>query len=64
MRIEVTTKFNLSERVYHQTKESNEGFVIDISYSAINKQIKYLVAFNQNESDWYYEHELSENKTY
>jgi heat shock protein HspQ len=58
-------KFNIGSTVYHITPESDRGVVIDIKYSYLTNMNEYQVAFSfDKESLWYYEHELSNNKTF
>jgi hypothetical protein len=59
MKAQIETKFNIMDKVYHVTPESLPGCVLDINYSLLTKDCKYLVAFSQAESNWYYEHELT-----
>lgn len=58
-------KFNIKDRVYHVVPESDCGVVIDIRYSYATKHFEYQIAFSaSSESLWYYEHELSQDKTF
>ena len=58
-------RFNVLDRVYHVTPDSPIGVVIDIRYIFSTMQYEYQVSFSPlEESYWYYEHELSENKTF
>lgn len=58
-------KFNINDRVYHITPESDCGVVIDIKYSYLTGLFEYHVTFSATlESLWYYEHELSATKTF
>lgn len=58
-------KFDIGERVFHITPESDCGVVIDIKYSYLTGLHEYLVTFGaHSESLWYYEHELSKNKVF
>jgi len=64
--ISFRTKYNIGDSVYHLTPESDRGIVIDISYSVLNKTVKYEVVFGRNSEDdiWCYEHELNDSKTF
>lgn len=58
-------KYNISDKVYHITPESDCGVVINIKYDYLTKQHEYQVSFSPHtESLWYYEHELSVNKLF
>jgi len=57
-------EFNIGERIYHNTPESDEGLVLDVSYSKRYNQSKYMVVWNKNNEDWYLEDELIKNKIY
>jgi len=58
-------KYNLSEKVFHVTPESDQGTVLDARYSMFYDKWEYLVTFTPNvESLWYFEHELSTSKTF
>lgn len=60
-----TPTFNIGERIYHITPESDQGVVLNIRYDYLNNLHEYLVTFSAtNESLWYYEHELSKTKVY
>lgn len=64
MIIQEEPKFFLSEPVYHITPESRQGVVIDVRYSFAYKKYFYLVTFSHEESDWYSDVELSNDKTF
>ena len=50
--------FNRGDRVFHVTKLSPEGIVLDVAYSQRNG-VTNLVTFGYNEQDWYKDEELS-----
>ena len=57
--------YNISDKVYHITPESELGIVIDASYSLLTGRWLYQVTFSPHtEALWYHVHELSTNKTY
>lgn len=64
MKATIESKFNIMDKVYHITPESLPGCVLDIHYSLLSKDCKYLVAFSANESNWYFEHELTSKKNF
>lgn len=54
-------KFNVGDKVYHITPESEQGTVLDASYSLLYDQWQYRVTFSIRDNDYYYfEHELSD----
>lgn len=58
-------KYNIGDRVYHITPESDSGVVLNIRYDYLTKLHEYYVTFSaHNESLWYYEHELSQSKIF
>jgi len=55
----IQPKFSIGDKVYHVTLDSEEGVVLDASYSMLRKRWKYLVTFGIRDNDSrYYEHEL------
>lgn len=61
----VSPKYKIGDYVFHITPESNQGVIIDISYSYLTGLHQYRVSFSpDNEGLWYYEHELSNNRVY
>ena len=63
MKIEPTYK--IGSRVYSVLPDSPVGIVINITYSYLTKLIQYQVSFDAiRDSMWYFEHELSETKTF
>jgi hypothetical protein len=58
-------RYNINDRVYHVTPESPVGVVIDGTCSLRTGNWVYQVAWGvEGEPRWYYENELSINKTY
>lgn len=58
-------KFNIGDRVYHITPESDMGVVLDAEYSLLNNRWLYRVTFSAvADALLYYEHELSETKIF
>lgn len=58
-------KFNIGDKVYHITPESDLGVVLDAEYSLLNNRWRYVVTFGIKDSDYtYYEHELSTSKVF
>ena len=58
-------KFNIGDKVYHITPESDQGVVLDAEYSLLNNRWRYIVKFGVKDSDYmYYEHELSISKVF
>jgi hypothetical protein len=61
----MNTKFKLGEKVYHITPDSPRGIVVNIKYMFVERLFLYQVAFCEDkEALWYYEHEISTNKTF
>lgn len=57
--------YNISDKVYHITPESDIGIVIDASYSLLTGRWLYQVTFSPHaEALWYHTHELSESKIF
>lgn len=57
----IQPKFNLGDKVYHITPESEQGTVLEATYSLLNNKWNYTVTFGLRDSDYrYYEHELSD----
>lgn len=58
-------KYNIGDRVFHITPESEQGIVLDAEYSLLHNRWIYIVSFGiRDNSTTYYEHELSLTKTY
>lgn len=58
-------KFNIGEKVYHITPDSDQGVVLDCHYSMRENAWSYIVTFGfERESLIYYEDELNVNKTF
>jgi len=58
-------KFEIGERVYHITPESDSGVVLDCKYSLREGAWSYIVTFGpKEESLLYYEDELSRTKIF
>lgn len=58
-------KFNIGDKVYHITPESDQGVVLDCRYSIRENGWSYIVAFGaERESLLYYEDELNQSKTF
>ncbi len=56
-------KYNIGDRVYHVTKDSDEGVVINATYSLRNCEWTYSVTFMPLDGGvQMYENELSESK--
>lgn len=56
-------KFNIGAIVYHITLESEQGVVLDASYSLLNDRWQYRVTFGIKDNDyWYEEPELTIEK--
>jgi uncharacterized protein (UPF0303 family) len=61
-----TPIYELGQKVYHITPESDQGIIVDITYSVLKRTIQYNVVFGRHSEDdiWCYEQELSEGKIY
>jgi hypothetical protein len=58
-------KFDIGERVFHCTKESPEGVVLNALYDLYNDNWRYIVTFGpETPSLEYDEHELSTSKVF
>lgn len=58
-------KFNIGDKIYHITPESDLGVVLDCRYSMRENAWSYIVTFGaEKESLLYYEDELSTSKTF
>ncbi|MPM33065.1 hypothetical protein SDC9_79632 [bioreactor metagenome] len=58
-------KFQIGEKVYHITPESDQGVVLDCTFSMRKGYWLYLVTFGpEKDSMDYYEDELSTSKTF
>jgi hypothetical protein len=64
--IQFNPKFQINQRVFHATRDSDEGIIINISYLVRQKSIEYEVTFGRRPEDrtWCIEEELSENKSF
>jgi hypothetical protein len=57
-------KYNIGDRVYHITPESEIGIVVDWRYSAYSGVYSYFVAWGPNNTEWYIDVELSDTKVF
>ena len=57
-------KFQIGDRIYHVTKESEQGVVIDATYSLRTANWLYIVSFAPGFEYDLYEDELSESKIF
>ena len=58
-------RFEIKQRVYHNSPDGPAGVVIDCRYSVRADDWEYLVSFSAGvESLWYYDEELSEHKIF
>lgn len=57
-----TPKFEIGSRVYHVTKESDQGIIINAHYSLRHNYWLYEVSFIPGISYDMFEDEISENK--
>jgi len=57
-------KYNIGDKVYHVTPESDEGVVVDWMYTAYSGVYKYYVSWGIANEGWYVDVELSKNKIY
>jgi len=54
-------KYRIGTRVYHITKESDQGVIINARYSLRHAYWVYVVSFNPGSECDLYEDEISEN---
>lgn len=58
-------KYEIGERVYHITPESDPGIILDCRFSVRENAWSYLVTFSpEKESLLYYEDELTQSKIF
>jgi hypothetical protein len=57
-------KFNIGDRIYHNTPNSEEGLVMDISYSLRYKEFVYNIVVGYNNNYDCLEDELTEDKIF
>jgi len=57
-------KYKIGQPIFHKTKESDEGLILDITYSHLRRQIYYVVALGFNDEVTCIEQELSETKNF
>lgn len=55
-------KFEIGDRVFHKTPESDVGIILDISHHQLTNQVTYLVALGFNNEVSCLEEELSKEK--
>ena len=59
-----TPKFQIGDRIYHVTKESEQGIVLDATYSLRANDWLYVVSFSPGIECHLYEDEISENRIF
>ena len=61
-----TPLFSIGDKVWYNLGDSDQGIVLDITYSIRNDDIRYLVSFGREYNDEVlcYEQELSANKIF
>ena len=59
-----TPKFQIGDRIYHVTKESEQGVVIDATYFLRTANWIYVVSFSPGIECHLYEDEISESKIF
>lgn len=57
-------KFNIGDRVFHITRDSIEGVVIDSNYNLRDNCWTYIVTFGAGDDYNMYEDELTYNKVF
>jgi hypothetical protein len=60
--IEFNPIYKIGQKIWHNTPESQQGLIIDISYLVSTKEIKYCVAIGFDNEVWCLERELSDEK--
>ena len=60
--VQFKPEFEIGEKVYHITPESEQGIIIDISYLCSKSIVSYLVAIGWNNEVWALGRELSKTK--
>ena len=61
--IKFTPKYEMLQKVYHLTPDSDAGVIIDVRWSK-GQGTTYLVSLGFNADAWCYEHELSTEKVF
>lgn len=58
-------KYNIGDKVYHATPESDQGIVVDWMYTRYAGVYKYYVTWGPNNTEnWYLDVELSPTKVF
>jgi len=57
-------KYAIGDRIYHITKESDEGVIVDATYSLRFRSWQYVVTFKAGDSCSLYEDEISLTKIF
>jgi len=55
-------KYNIGDRIFHNTPESDVGLIIDILYYVATDEVRYLIAIGFNNEVVALERELSNEK--
>ena len=57
-------EYNIGDRVYHVTPDSEIGVVVDWRYSAYSGVYSYFVTWGINDTNWYINAELSRSQVF
>lgn len=66
MKYTFDTTFDIGDKVYYATPDSDQGIVLDVTYSTRSRRIQYLVTFGRQAADevWCDNTELSVDKIF
>lgn len=64
--VTISHTFNIGDRVFHSTRDGDEGIIINMTYDFRLNCVKYEVVFGRQSGDdvWCFEEELSESKIF
>jgi len=57
-------KFKIGDKIYHITKESKEGIIVNIIYYFSTRRFEYIITTGWGEEYSCYEYELVKNKIF
>ncbi|KKL55266.1 hypothetical protein LCGC14_2257110 [marine sediment metagenome] len=57
-------KYNIGDIVYHNSPDGPQGLIVDWKFQAYTGLYSYLVGWNEKESNWYVDIELSITKVF
>ena len=60
----MNNKYNIGDIVFHNSSEGPQGMVVDWRYYAYTNTYGYLVSWDEKDSNWYIDVELSDHKVF